>query len=170
MTDSLIIILVSIGAFVVVGGITVAVVLTGIKNYRKSQELASEGIVQKAIEQAKTIEIEARDKALKVLQDSENETNRRRLDISREDERLQKRRMDMDHRIERLEQREQNLNKRQSSLDKRANDIEKMYSDQMEELQRIGQMSMDEAKQVLLTEAEKEARNDMARIIRQIEA
>jgi len=89
MTDSLIIILVSIGAFVVVGGITVAVVLTGIKNYRKSQELASEGIVQKAIEQAKTIEIEARDKALKVLQDSENETNRRRLDISREDERLQ---------------------------------------------------------------------------------
>jgi hypothetical protein len=34
----------------------------------------------------------------------------------------------------------------------------------------IGQMSMDEAKQVLLGEAEKEARNDMARIIRQIES
>jgi len=55
-------------------------------------------------------------------------------------------------------------------MDKRANDIEKMYSDQLEELQRISQMSMEEAKQVLLGEAEKEARNDMARIIRQIES
>jgi ribonuclease Y len=87
----------------------------------------------------------------------------------REDDRQQKRRAELDHRIERLELREQNLNKRQSALDKRANDIEKLYSDQLEELQRIGQMSVEEAKQVLLVEAEKEARNDMARIIRQIE-
>lgn len=169
MGNGTLIILVAIGTVIVVGGITVALVLIGLKNYRKAQTLEAEGVVQKATEKAKTIEIEARDKALKVLQESESETNRRRLDISREDERLQKRRLDLDHRIERLEQREQNLNKRQGSLDKRANEIEKMYSDQLEELQRIGQMSMDEAKQVLLTEAEKEARNDMARIIRQIE-
>ncbi len=169
MSNGLVILLVALGTFVVAGGITVALVMVALKNYRKSQALQSEGIVQKATEQARTIEIEARDKSLKLLQESEGETSRRRLDISREDERLQKRRLDLDHRIERLEQREQNLNKRQSSLDKRANDIEKMYSDQLEELQRIGQMSMDEAKQVLLGEAEKEARNDMARIIRQIE-
>ncbi|TLN08178.1 DUF3552 domain-containing protein, partial [bacterium] len=169
MSNGIVILLVALGTIVVAGGITVALVLVAIKNYRKSQELQSVGIVQKATEQARTVEIESRDKSLKLLQESEAETSRRRLDISREDERLQKRRMDLDHRIERLEQREQNLNKRQSSLDKRANDIEKMYSDQLEELQRIGQMSMDEAKQVLLGEAEKEARNDMARIIRQIE-
>ena len=170
MEPWLIITLVSIATIIVVGTITTFVMRNRTNNYRKTQEQASDSIVQKATEQARNIEIEARDKALKVLQDSENEINRRRLDISREDERLQKRRIDMDHRIERLEQREQNLNKRQSSLDKRANDIEKMYSDQLEELQRIGQMSMDEAKQTLLSEAEKEARNDMARIIRQIEA
>jgi ribonuclease Y len=40
----------------------------------------------------------------------------------------------------------------------------------MAELQRIGQMSVEEARSLLLVEAEKEARNDMARIIRQIEA
>ena len=121
------------------------------------------------MEKAKTIELEARDKALKILQESEQETGRRRQDILREDDRQQKRRAELDHRMERLELREQNLNKRQSALDKRANDIEKLYADQLEELQRIGQMSVEEAKQVLLTEAEKEARNDMARIIRQIE-
>ncbi len=169
MPNALVTILVTVGAIIVGGGAAVALVLLGLKNYRKEQQVKADGIVKKATEDARTLEIETRDKSLKLLQESESETNRRRMDISREDERLQKRRMDLDHRIERLEQREQNLNKRQSSLDKRANDIEKMYSDQLEELQRIGQMSMEEAKQVLLGEAEKEARNDMARIIRQIE-
>ncbi len=40
----------------------------------------------------------------------------------------------------------------------------------MNELQRIAEMSMEEARTVVLAEAEKEGRSDMARIIRQIEA
>lgn len=162
-------ILLIIGAVIVAAGVTVAIILVLLARYRKEQQAKADSIITQATERAKSMEIETRDKAIKVLQDSESESARRRADILREDERLQKRRSELDHRMERMEQREQNLNKRQSSLDKRANDIEKMYSDQLEELQRIGQMSMDEAKQVLLGEAEKEARNDMARIIRQIE-
>ena len=69
-----------------------------------------------------------------------------------------------------MEQRELVINKRQSTLDKRANEVEKMYAQQLGELQRIGQMSVEDARQVLLQEAEKEARGDMARIMRQIEA
>lgn len=158
-----------IGAIIIAAAMTVAIVLVLLNRYKKDQQAKADALITQAAERAKSMEIETRDKAIKVLQESEAETGRRRADILREDERLQKRRSEVDHRMERLELREQNLNKRQSSLDKRANDIEKMYSDQLEELQRIGQMSMDEAKQVLLGEAEKEARNDMARIIRQIE-
>ena len=55
-------------------------------------------------------------------------------------------------------------------MDKRANEVEKLRLQQMTEIQRISQMTMDEARAVLLTEAEKDARVDMARIIRQIEA
>jgi len=149
--------------------LTAILVKVLVDKFKAEQKAKADNIIQKASEKAKTVEIESRDKAIKVLQDAEAETQRRRADILREDDRLQKRRAELDHRIERLEQREQNLNKRQSVMDKRANDIEKLYSDQLEELQRIGQMSMEEAKQVLLGEAEKEARNDMARIIRQIE-
>ncbi len=72
--------------------------------------------------------------------------------------------------MEKLELREQNLNKRQSALDKRTNDIEKMVAQEMIELQRIADMSTDEAKTVLLGEVEKDSRNDMARIIRQVES
>jgi len=55
-------------------------------------------------------------------------------------------------------------------LDRRANEVEKMYTQQMEELQNIAKMTQDEARAQLLAETEKDSRNDMARIIRQIEA
>ncbi|MBP9675417.1 MAG: ribonuclease Y [Anaerolineaceae bacterium] len=152
--------------------VLVAYLLLGVfkKQYARAQAEKSEALITAANENAKTIELEARDKALKIMQNAEQETGRRRQDILREDDRQQKRRAELDHRVERLEVREQNLNKRQSTLDKRSNEIEKLYSDQLEELQRIAHMSVDEAKQVLLTEVEKEARNDMARIIRSIES
>lgn len=161
---------------VIVGALVLAAILTAIlvkilvDKFKKEQTEKADNLIQTAVEKAKTVELEAKDKALKILQDSEVETTRRRQDIMREDDRQQKRRAELDHRIERLELREQNLNKRQSALDKRSNEIEKLYTEQMEELQRVGQMTMEDAKQVLLAEAEKEARNDMARIIRQIEA
>lgn len=137
---------------------------------RKEQATKADGIILAASEKAKETELEAKDRAIKILQEAENDINRRRSEILREDERQQKRRIEVDARVERLEQREQALNKRQSALDKRLNEIEKMYDQQMTELQRIGQMTVEEARAMLLVEAEKEARNDMARIIRQIEA
>ncbi len=69
-----------------------------------------------------------------------------------------------------MEQREQAVNKHQSAVDKRANEIEKMHEQEMVELQRVAQMNVDEARIILLAEVEKDARNDMARIIRQIES
>jgi len=150
--------------------LTVIFVRVFINKCKEKQKATAEDIVKSAEEKSKAIEIEGKDKALKLMQNAEGEISRRRHDIAREDDRLQKRRAELDTRIERLELREQNLNKRQSALDKRANEIEKLYSDELEVLQKIGQMSMEEAKQVLLNEAEKEARNDMARIIRQIES
>jgi ribonuclease Y len=137
---------------------------------RKEQGVKAEGIIQTAIEKAREIELQARDRSLKILQEGEAEVARRRAELGREEERLQKRRAELDMRVERLEQREQALNKRQSALDKRSNEIEKMYNQQLEELQRIAEMSQEEARNVLLAEVEKEARADMARIIRQIEA
>ncbi len=140
------------------------------ERFRKDQESRADTVLLAANEKAREIELEAKDKALNVLQEADNEINRRRVENSREEDRLQKRRAEMDARVERMEQREQALNKRQSALDKRMNDIEKMYELHLDELQRIGQMSVEEARGQLLEEAEKEARGDMARIIRQIEA
>ena len=137
---------------------------------RREQRDSADKIVSSAREQAKTVELQARDAALKITQSAEAEINRLRSELNHEDERLQKRRAELDGRVEKLEQREQAVNKRQSAVDKRANEIEKLHEQQVQELQRVAQMNTEEARTILLGEVEKEARGDMARIIRQIEA
>ena len=139
------------------------------KKFREEQQLKADNVIVVAKEKAQKMEIEAREKALVIVQNAEKEVDKRRMEIDREDERLLKRRNDLDKRVERLETRELTLNKRQSSLDRKANEVDRLYSQEMEELQRIAQMTDEEAKKELFIEVEKDARSDMARIIRQIE-
>jgi ribonuclease Y len=125
--------------------------------------------INAADNRARQIEIQAKDAALKLRDDAEEEIRRRRKNLSSDEERLQRRRAELDRRVERQEQREQTLNKRQSSLDRRANELEKVHAERLAELQKVAGMTADEARGILLAEVEKESRADMARTIRQIE-
>ena len=136
----------------------------------KDQQQKAESILKGANEQARLIESQARESATKIIQAAEGEIKERRHELSRETERLDKRRSELDGRADRLEQREQTLNKRQSAIDRRANEVEKMVETQVEKLEQISQLTQDEARKDLFAAVEKEARADMARIYRQIEA
>ena len=136
----------------------------------KNQQDKADNILRVANEQARLIESQARENATKIIQASEAEIKERRIELNKETDRLDKRRSELDGWSDRLEQREQTLNKRQSQVDKRGNEIDKLYEDQVKRLEQIAQMSPDEAKKELFAAVEKEARGDMARIIRQIEA
>ncbi|GIL09440.1 MAG: ribonuclease Y [Chloroflexota bacterium] len=127
-------------------------------------------VTDRAAEQAAATLREADDRARQLSQETEQNTLRRRRELDREDERLQNRREDLDKRMEKLELREQNLNKRQSRLDKQQNDLASLEAERMAELQRIAQMTVEEARSELLTAVEQDTRKDMARIIRQVEA
>jgi ribonuclease Y len=133
-------------------------------------QIKANNIIIEAEEKAKAMELQAKDTALQIRQQADSEASRRRSEISREEDRLQKRREELENRTDRQEKREAALNKRQSAIDKRQNEIEKMYEDELGELERISQMSKDDARAELLTEVEKDSRDDMARIIRQVEA
>jgi ribonucrease Y len=142
---------------------------TQIDKAQQIQKAESDRLLEESKEKVRNLEIKARDQALEIVQKAEAETTRRRAELAREEDRLQKRREELDNRVDRLEKREQNINKRQGALDKRVNDIEKLHSQEIEELQRISEMTIEEARGVLLAEVEKDSRTDMARIIRQIE-
>ncbi len=160
-----------VGVLALAGGVVAGYFLRRYQVNRLLGQKRSEAerIIDEANDEAREIELEARDEALQIRDASEAEASRRREELSREDERLQRRRAELDERFERLERREQALSKRQSSVDKRANEVENKRSEVLEELERVSQMTQEEAKNLLLHEVEQEARADMLRVIRQIE-
>ena len=136
----------------------------------KDQQDKADSILKIANEQARLIERQARESATKIVQASETELKERRIELGKESDRLDKRRSELDSRADKLEQREQNINKRQSAVDKRTNEIEKLYEQEVKKLEQIAQLSQEDARKDLFAAVEKEARADMARIYRQIEA
>lgn len=175
---------------IVIGLIAGAVIgaLFGRNQLLNQQRSTGQSMIADAEKRSQTILDEARNEATNIVEEADNKIRqrmdeadeaigRRRKELDREDESLQRRREtldrrteDLDKRLERLEFREQNLNKRQSRLDKKENELSKQEQEKLDELQRIAQMTVEEARDSLLQIAEKDARNDIARIIRQVEA
>jgi len=135
----------------------------------KKQQQLTEQLLGDAEKKTSQIVLAAKDEALKIRNQAEQELERRRAALRREEEHLQQRREKLDHRQERLEGREQSLNKRQSAMDRRRNEINELYQQQTETLERVAGLSREEAKQELLDIVEEDARQDMARVIRQVE-
>ncbi|RJP49669.1 MAG: ribonuclease Y [Anaerolineaceae bacterium] len=141
-----------------------------VERAEKGKQDKAEDIIKAAKAQAGMIENSARENATKIIQAAEAEIKERRIEFNRETDRLEKRRAELDSRFDKMEQREQNLNRRQSQVDRRSNEVEKLHEEQVKKLEEIAQMTQDDARKDLYAAVEKEARGDMARIIRQIEA
>jgi len=139
------------------------------KAVKSGQERADE-IIAKAEAESKELVVKAKEESLKIKNEAEQESTRKRKESERQEERLQKRHESLDKRLENLEKRERVLNKRQSQIDKKANDIDKLSAQRMAELERVSAMTREEAKEELLQMVESEARQDMVRVIRQVEA
>ena len=141
-----------------------------LEQQKKNEQDKANAILKGANEQARLIESQARENAAKITQAAETDVKERRAELNKESDRLDKRRSELDNRVDRLEQREQTVNKRQSQVDKRGNEIDKLYESEIKKLEEISQLTQDDAKKELFAAVEKEARGDMARIMRQIEA
>jgi ribonucrease Y len=136
----------------------------------KNAEVDARHLMVEAENRVKVIELDAQERKIKLIEESEQESQRRRRELERAEERLQRRQEMLDGKLEQLEARDRKLNQRQSKLDKRESDIEKIEVQRVAELERIASMSRDEAKQELLAAVEQETRQDMARKIREVEA
>ncbi len=126
-------------------------------------------LLEEAEKQAREIVITAKDEAHRLRQEQDTQFQQRRTQLTREEERVQQRREQLDQRQEQLERREQNINKRQSALDKRSNDLEKLEEEHRAEMQRIANLSVEEAREIVLQQVAEESRQDMARVVREEE-
>ncbi len=136
----------------------------------QSAEIRAAQIVNEAEAHGKEIVLQGKDEVIQLREETEKELDRRRRDLQRLEERVDKRQEMLDRRAEQIEQREKRLNQRQSTVDKRFKEMEKIESQRLAELERISALTQEEAKLLLLKNIEDDARQDMAKVIRAVEA
>jgi ribonuclease Y len=136
----------------------------------KAAKLEAERLAQEAEAQARELKLAAKSEALRMREKAEADVKRLNANLRREEERLQVRRETIDSKVEKLEQQERRLNQRQSRLDKLQNEVEDLQKQRMLELEKVAAMNREDAKQLLLQAVEVDSRQDMARVIRQVEA
>ncbi len=124
---------------------------------------------KKAEEIRKEKVLEAKEEVYKLRNDAEKENRERRAELQRTERRLFQREESLDKKLEGVENREQQLNERTKKLDKVEEEINELYQKQQEELERISGITLDEAKTMVLSRAEQEAKHDAAVMLREIE-
>ena len=93
----------------------------------------------------------------------------RRAEVQRSERRLIQREETLDKKADNMEARENNLNKKAEEIQRLQDEAEEMHARQATELERIGAMTQDEAKQIIIERVQKEAFHDAAAMVRDIE-
>jgi ribonuclease Y len=165
--------IVTLIALLVVGVVGLAIGYF-LKQYQDTQALQSarsevERLVTEAEAKAKEIILAAKDEALRIRDEAEAEGKKRRTEMQRQEQRLQERRESLDRRFDQLENRSRKLDSREKKLDQIEREIETVRQQQLVELERVSGLSREEARDLLLVSVREEARQDMARVIREVE-
>jgi ribonuclease Y len=137
--------------------------------FRELQE-ESERILNEARTKYREIELEAKDLALRLREEAEAENKRRRAELRVQEQRLQQRRESLDRRLDSLEARERELQAREKGIEQKEMEVEQLRAQACLELEHVAGMDRQEARVLLLKEVEQETRQDLARVIRQVEA
>ncbi len=145
-----------------------------------SAEEAAQLIIEEAKKEAgvikKEAQIQAKDLVLQAKGESEKEIKERRRELQQSERRLQNREETIEKRAETLEarendqtRREQQLKNKEETLQQKDQQFSLLIEDTRKQLEKIANMTRDEAKQRLVEQMTDEARHDAARRIMQIE-
>ncbi len=112
---------------------------------------------------------EARDETARFREAIEREHAERRAEILRQERRLQQKEENLERKIDALEQRERKLASREKNLEQLREEAEALKLTQLQELERVAQLTQDQAKELLLTQIEARAHIEAAKRVRIIE-
>ena len=156
------------------------------KKIGRTEEMAKrlyDDAVKKAEEYKKEKVLEAKEEILKARAESdrekaenEKEMRERRNEVQRGERHLDQREEALDKREESLnkkagslETREESLNERAEDLNRQKAELEELKSKEITELERIANLTRDEAKQIIVDKVQREAYHDAAAMVRDIE-
>lgn len=140
----------------------------------KQAKEQAEVILQTATRDAETMKKEsvlaAKEEALKITEQHETDERKRVKEIRDLESRINKREEKLEAKASELNQKEHQLSGLQSSLNKKQNEVAKIIERQTSELERVANLSKEDAKQELLGVLKKTLVAEEAKIIRESEA
>ncbi len=113
--------------------------------------------------------IEAREEILQIKQHAESEEKKRKQELQVMENRIMQREESLDRRNDSLDRKEHQLSSLQGQLDRRKNEVDAMFARQATELERIADLTKDDAHKELLDRVRAESVRDEAQILRESE-
>ena len=139
----------------------------------KSAENEAKRIIETANKEAETKKKEeifkAKEEIVNARKDLDQEVRERRGEVQGQERRLIQKEENLENRMNQLEKKEKDLVNRTEEVNKRKLDLEDLYNKQMSELQRISNLSVEEAKKYLLSEVEKQITAEKVALIKDLE-
>ncbi len=113
--------------------------------------------------------LEAKEEVHRLRNEFDKETKERRNEQAKLERRLLQREETLDKKNDAAEQKEQQLERKMKEVSKTKEEISRLRDQQIEQLERIADLTSEQAKGLLLEKVESEARHDMAVMLRDIE-
>ncbi|MDF9407433.1 ribonuclease Y [Pelotomaculum isophthalicicum JI] len=113
--------------------------------------------------------LESKEEVLKLRNEVERENRERRSELQRLERRLVQKEENLDRKADSIEKKEDVLSRKETEIEAVKNQLTEVYNKQLGELERISGMTSEEARQILLTDIEKEIQHEVAIMIKDME-
>ncbi|MGB4516513.1 MAG: ribonuclease Y [Dethiobacteria bacterium] len=138
-----------------------------------SAETAAQKIVEEAKQEAKAIQrekfLEAKEEAHRLRNEIERESRERRNELQRIERRLSQKEDSLDRKTNFMEKKEEELRRKEEENRRIEDKLTQLHQQQRLELERISNMSMEEARETILQRARDEVSHEMAMMVKEIE-
>jgi len=113
--------------------------------------------------------LEAKEETHRIRHEMEKEVRDRRNELQRLERRLVQKEETLDRKLEALDKRDEKIAKHELELERKEKEVAELYAQQRAELERLSNLSSEEAKELLLRDVENEIRHESAMLIKEIE-
>ena len=113
--------------------------------------------------------LEAKEDIHRLRQDLDRDTKERRSELQRQERRLVQKEENLDRKLDALDKKEEGLAAREDELENEKTSLAELHEKQKSELERISNLTTDEAKTMLMSEAEDELKHEKALMIKEYE-
>jgi ribonuclease Y len=137
-------------------------------------EKMADDIIDKSKKDAETLQkeklLEAKEEIHKWRNEAEKENKERRIEVQKFERRIIQKEEVLDKKLQALENKETVLNDKLKKIEKKEENVEAIKVQQLEKLESISGITSDQAKEIILTNAEREVRREMSIMIKEIES